>query len=89
MTAISVMRICRKKNIEIPNDISIIGFDDIRIAKDVEPPLTTMRARERSLAQKSVSVLLESITKEHLDLKVSILDTELVIRNSVKDINSV
>ena len=46
MTAIGVMREAYDQDIKIPDDLSVIGFDDIRLAEFTIPPLTTVRCRK-------------------------------------------
>ena len=86
MTAIGVMHSCRQEGIRIPEDISLIGFDDMMIASEVQPALTTMTTGSHSLSKTAVTVLLESLEDDEYASQVEILAPQLVIRDSVRDL---
>ena len=74
----------REAGLHIPDDISIIGFDDIPWAQYSDPPLTTVRLPAQKLASEACLMLLDLIQgkvpkKQHL-----VLDTELVVRKSCR-----
>jgi LacI family transcriptional regulator len=58
MTAIGVMREAYDQNIKIPTDLSVIGFDDIRLAEFTIPPLTTVQMSQMELAKIAFHALL-------------------------------
>ncbi len=58
LTAIGAMRAARRAGWSVPDDISIIGFDDIHLARYTEPQLTTIALSRRELAEKAVGALL-------------------------------
>ena len=58
LTAIGVMRAVRRAGLSVPRDVSIVGFDDIRLAEFTEPPLTTVRLSRRDLAESAMQALL-------------------------------
>lgn len=85
--AIGAIKACNDLNISVPDDISIMGFDDIPQARVVTPELTTMRVDREQLAYLSVQRLIERIEKRlGRTPMICILDTELVERDSVKKI---
>lgn len=86
MTAIGVMRSCRKHGIKVPEDLSIIGFDDVLLASEIQPPLSTMKAGSDSLATCAVSVVIESLDHDGLIPKVRVLEPVLIERESVRAI---
>ena len=57
MTAIGVMHAAFDAGLRVPEDISVIGFDDIHLAEFLYPPLTTIRMSCRDLAQGAVQIL--------------------------------
>ena len=61
MTAIGVMREAYEQNIKIPDDLSVIGFDDIRMAEFTIPPLTTVQMSQRELATIAFQALLNEV----------------------------
>ncbi|NBK21105.1 MAG: LacI family transcriptional regulator [Spirochaetia bacterium] len=87
MTAIGVMRSCRAHGISIPQDLSLIGFDDLLLAANISPALTTMKAGNDSLAMSAVSVLIEALEDDGIQPKVRILEPVLIERESVRALN--
>lgn len=83
LTAIGAMRAVRRAGLSVPRDISIVGFDDIRLAQFTEPPLTTVRLSRLELAEHAFHALLgigePPDARRKLDHKV---ETHLVIRES-------
>ncbi|MFZ0859858.1 MAG: LacI family DNA-binding transcriptional regulator [Candidatus Sulfotelmatobacter sp.] len=64
MTAIGVMREAYEQNIKIPDDLSVVGFDDIRLAEFTIPPLTTVQMSQRELAKIAFQALLNEVESE-------------------------
>ncbi len=63
MTAIGVMRQSYEDKISIPHDLSVIGFDDIRLAQFVLLPLTTVRMSQSELARLAFNALLSEVQR--------------------------
>ena len=84
MTAIGVMREAYDQNIKIPNDLSVIGFDDIRLAEFTIPPLTTVQMSQRELAKIAFQALLQEVQRESPSNERSEYEliTNLVLRRS-------
>ena len=85
--AIGVLDCCVDNDIKVPDDISIIGFDDIELATVVRPKLTTIRVDHVELGRKVVEVLLAKIKKEEVKTECQKIDFELIERETVKKIN--
>ncbi|MBM7622545.1 LacI family DNA-binding transcriptional regulator [Sporohalobacter salinus] len=69
--------------LEIPDDISIIGHDDIEVASIVKPELTTIVQPKYQLGVEAAKILIKQIENEDLaDRKEIVLDPELVVRDS-------
>ena len=84
MTAIGVMHAAFDAGLRVPEDISVIGFDDIHLAEFMYPPLTTIRMSCRDLAQAAVSIL-SSNADEHAKPKSDshlTIPTELIVRRT-------
>lgn len=83
MTAIGVQHALFEARLKVPDDLSLIGFDDIHLAEYTIPPLTTVRMSCRDLAQKAVEILLANLrpTEERLRIENSI-GTRLVVRQT-------
>jgi DNA-binding LacI/PurR family transcriptional regulator len=86
MTAIGVMRESHDVGISIPRDLSVIGFDDIRLAQFVLPPLTSVQMSQPELARLAFNALLAEIERETPLPNGSeyTLKTNLVLRESTR-----
>jgi LacI family transcriptional regulator len=84
MTAIGVMRRSHEAGISIPKDMSVIGFDDIRLSQFVIPPLTTIQMSQAELARLAFNALMTDVEREAPAPNGSeyILKTNLVLRES-------
>ena len=84
MTAIGVMREAYDRNIKIPDDLSLIGFDDIRLSEFTTPPLTTVQMSQAELARIAFQALLNEAGREPSSNEGREYDltTKLVLRRS-------
>lgn len=85
--AIGAMKALYEKDISIPDDVCIIGFNDIPTAEYLIPPLTTVRAHTEFMGKTSVELLIERIIYERKIAKKVIIPTELIIRESCLSID--
>jgi LacI family transcriptional regulator len=70
-------------NIRVPEDISVVGNDDIPFSRHVPVQLTTARAPMFELGRRATEILIRNIEAPHpLPIENIVLDTELVIRQS-------
>lgn len=82
--ALGVMEAARDHGLRIPDDISIIGFDDIPQAASVHPPLTTIRQPLEEMGRVATQLLFAIIEDQaQMDKRIA-LPTQLVIRNSCR-----
>ena len=82
MMALGVMQEFREAGVEVPRDISIVGFDDIAFAALAAPPLTTVSLPREELGRRAVEALVASIEhseQQGLDIHIA---THLVVRAS-------
>jgi DNA-binding LacI/PurR family transcriptional regulator len=85
--AIGAKAALREANLRVPDDVSLVGFDDIPWAQYSDPPLTTVQLPAESLAQSACTLLLDLIQNKDGEKQHQIvLDTELIIRKSCKPI---
>ena len=83
INAIYGYKAIKDKKLRIPEDISVIGFDDIELAKISSPPLSTIRVYKEEMGSIAVRILLQIINNE-LDRPVTtMIPTRLVERESV------
>lgn len=80
--AIGAMKKLRERGVSVPEDIAIMGFDDIYIASMVDPELTTIKQPNYSMGYEAVNMMIDSIQGKKIGKKNLILDTELVVRKS-------
>lgn len=66
----------------VPDDVALIGFDDLPIAKHLDPPLSTVRVPAINLARKACEILIRQLDGEHPSNRRLLLETELIIRGS-------
>lgn len=76
------MSALRELGKRIPEDIAIIGFDDIEFNKIMTPSLSSVRQPIKELGELGINMLFESVEKNDLSHKVVVLDTELMVRGS-------
>lgn len=81
MTALGAMRAIRMHGLSIPEDISVVGFDDLFLAAYTEPPLTTMRQPMRQMGQQAMESLLKLMNNEPTAPQIRI-KAEMIVRNS-------
>jgi len=82
VSAFGVMEAVRDCGLRIPEDISILGFDDIPQSGSVRPPLTTVRQPLEQMGRIATQALLEKLKNPRKKIDYIELPTELVIRGS-------
>lgn len=81
LIAAAVIKEARKNMIKVPEDLKVIGYDDIELARLYSPEITTIRQPTAEIARKAIELLLKEIAGEEINRK-NILDVELIIRES-------
>jgi LacI family transcriptional regulator len=84
VSAFGVMEAIREHGLRIPDDVSVVGFDDIPQAAHVHPPLTTVRQPLEKMGRTATRMLLEYIKDPQRPIERTELSTELVIRQSCR-----
>lgn len=85
--ALGAMRALREYGLRIPEDVSIVGFDDIPEAICFEPPLTTVRQDFDALGTQSVEYLVDLIQRPELPAQQRVLHPNLIVRQSTRAIS--
>jgi LacI family transcriptional regulator len=80
--AIGVLQAFAKAGVRVPEQVAVVGFDDIFPGSLCEPPLTTVHQPMRLLGERACTRLLDRIARPGLRQKVDLLPTELVLRSS-------
>jgi LacI family transcriptional regulator len=86
MMAIGALRALAEAGLQVPQDCSLVGYDDIELASYVTPPLTTIRQDKNAMADAAVQLLLERIADPGLPARTRILPIRLVERQSTRRI---
>ncbi len=80
--AIGAVNALKAHNLRVPDDISVVGFDDIHFARYSDPPLTTVAQPKAELGREAMSMLIEILDGVDVPARKRILATHLVIRGS-------
>ncbi|TQR46426.1 LacI family DNA-binding transcriptional regulator [Paenibacillus popilliae] len=87
LIAIGAMRAIQERKLKVPEDIAIIGCDDIDASKYIQPSLTTMRQNKEKLGILS-ALMLHDLINNQSSTSSFVVEPELVIRNSCDNKNS-
>lgn len=80
--ALGVYEAARQRGLRIPQDLSVIGFDDLPVARWLSPPLTTVRQPLTAMGRTAAEMLLNLINGVRLRTQRMELSTELIVRES-------
>ena len=89
MMAMGAISALREAGLDVPQDVSVVGFDDIVIAGLVDPPLTTIAQPIKEIAHWATSLLIEKMSKRETgnENRRIALDAQLVVRRSTQKVN--
>jgi LacI family transcriptional regulator len=82
LVAVGALRACADHSRRVPEDVAIVGFDDIMLAGLVTPPLTTCRVPRYELGAQAMRLLLDRINGRKGGQAEIVLRTELIVRAS-------
>jgi DNA-binding LacI/PurR family transcriptional regulator len=85
--AAGVYRALHELNVRVPDDMSVIGFDDLPYTELMNPPLTTVHAPRLELGRMAATMLLRLINGEALDMTRVVLPTEFIERQSCRPLS--
>ena len=80
--ALGCLNALYERNIRVPEDIAIMGFDDIPLSKHLAPPLSTIHIPAYELGWNAANLLIKWLDKKEIPGKDCILETELITRES-------
>jgi len=80
--AIGAMFQAKKMGLRIPQDLSVVGFDDIKASQYTDPPLTTVAQPRFQLGRQAMLLLLEQLQGNPVQNGSLLLESELVVRES-------
>jgi len=86
--ALGAMKAIAERNMVVPDDISIVGYDNISESPYFRPGLTTISPPVKEMSEISVRLLIDKIENKNNVIQHIALKPQLIIRDSVKDINT-
>ncbi|GIB73233.1 LacI family DNA-binding transcriptional regulator [Vibrio cholerae] len=87
MMAMGVIQAASQRGLRVPDDLSLIGYDDVHIAKFMTPALTTIHQPKYRLGKAAVDTLLYRLENPDTTAQVVQLEPTLVVRSSVCSLN--
>jgi LacI family transcriptional regulator len=89
LVAIGLMRALTELGLRVPDDVSVVGYDDIPIAQYMPVPLTTVSVPRFRMGQIAAEILMRRIeSHDAIPLEKVVLDAELVVRQSTRAVRS-
>jgi LacI family transcriptional regulator len=85
-TAYGLWLSLRRHGVKVPDEISLVGFDDREEAVLMDPPLSTVRVHKEEIGQACMKMLLERLHHPQMAFSQRILPTEFVIRGTVRQL---
>jgi LacI family transcriptional regulator len=82
--AIGALRVLKRRGIDVPRDMEVVGFDDIEAASLVEPPLTTVAQPAFEMGRESALLLLKLIEGKKPRRRTIVIEPALVIRGTTR-----
>ncbi len=82
LMAVAVMRAALEQGQRVPDDLSVVGFDDVRLAAFANPPLTTIAQPKHEIGAVAATMLLKRMRNHERPAHRQVFETSLVIRKS-------
>ena len=82
LSALGVLSALSESGRAVPDDVSVVGFDDLRLSRYTTPPLTTIHQPAAEIARQATGLLLELAAGRTVDRMLHLLEPELVVRRS-------
>ncbi len=86
LLAVGALSALAKRGLRVPEDVSVVGFDDTELARHSSPPLTTMKIYSRDMARSAVKRVLERIEGGTLPPVRLEYPIDLIVRESCKEV---
>lgn len=86
--AVNLLRFCRQHDINVPDDVSVVGIDDSKYSSICDVPLTTVRHPHQVLGETAAKMLLEQMNHPQEPQENTIFVPEMIIRDSVRRIDA-
>jgi DNA-binding LacI/PurR family transcriptional regulator len=82
LIAIGALQALREAGRRVPEDVALVGFDDIPAAEQTDPPLTTVRQPVEAIGRRMASMMMSRLAGKVVDPPWAVLPTELIVRQS-------
>lgn len=82
--AAAAIKAARRSSLRVPQDIGIVGFDNIELSSMCTPSITTVNQPKFQLGLLSCEMLLKRISKEQIPISAMYMDTELIVRETTQ-----
>ncbi len=82
LMALGAIRAARRAGLQVPDDVSVVGYDDSPLIAFTDPPLTTVRQSVQAMSEAAVRALLDEISGEPAPRAEFVFRPELVVRSS-------
>jgi LacI family transcriptional regulator len=82
MVAIGILKEAKKNGMRVPEDLAIVGYDDLPAAEVIEPSLTTVRQPTLEMGDYAINMIVDKIEGREAGLKQKELPTKLIVRES-------
>ncbi|MHA2030878.1 MAG: LacI family DNA-binding transcriptional regulator [Candidatus Kariarchaeaceae archaeon] len=86
LIVIGAMKATVDRKVEVPDEISFLGCDNIYLSEYTNPPLSTIDMNEREMGKKGMEVLIELLSRKKIKEKQIFLNSELIERSTVKNL---
>jgi DNA-binding LacI/PurR family transcriptional regulator len=82
LSALGVVNALTERGLRVPDDVSVVGFDDVRLSAFTSPPLTTIHQPAREIGELATRLLLELTSGRDVPEQLHLLEPRLVVRGS-------
>jgi len=82
--ALGALSCAKRQGLKIPQDLSIIGFDNISLAQFCDPPLTTVAQPRFEIGREAMLLLLDQLHGQVVSSGSRLLECELIVRGSTQ-----
>ncbi len=82
MVAIGIIKEAKRQGIKVPEDLAVVGYDDIPAAEVIEPSLTTVRQPKLEMGDYAINMIVDKIEGRESGIKHKELPTKFIIRES-------
>ena len=88
LSAVGLISALAEHGHRVPENVSVVGFDDLRLSAYTTPPLTTIRQPAAEIAERATQLLLDLTHGKEVHQQLHLLEPELVVRGSTRALDS-